>query len=61
MKKLQRAEIKKIKGGEDEVTCLKGCREGYAACIAAGGDINFCTAARNQCRYRCLGCNPICP
>jgi hypothetical protein len=62
MKKLQRNEMKKVKGGvEDELLCLRGCNQGYVGCVNAGGDINLCTAGRNKCRRGCLGCNPVCP
>jgi hypothetical protein len=61
MKKLQRNEMKKVKGGvDDEPLCLKVCNRNYIACVNAGGDINLCAGTRNKCRLQCLGCNTIC-
>jgi hypothetical protein len=62
MKKLQRNEIKKVKGGtDDEQACLSKCTQNFNACLAFGNSLAFCRAQRNSCRLSCLGCNPICP
>lgn len=61
MKKLQKSELKKIKGGvEDEAACLRGCREAYTLCLTLS-TLAYCNDYRNRCRLHCLGCNPICP
>jgi hypothetical protein len=60
MKKLQQNEMKKIKGGvDDELLCLRTCRQAYTLCISLGG--TNCAAVSNGCRLKCLGCNPVCP
>jgi hypothetical protein len=61
MKKLHRNDMKKIRGGEDsEITCLRGCFAAYNLCLTYS-TVAYCTDYRNRCRWRCLGCNPICP
>jgi hypothetical protein len=61
MKKLSKIDMKKLKGGDEEVNCIRKCREAYQLCLQLGGDPGYCTTYRQRCIYKCLGCNPICP
>jgi hypothetical protein len=60
MKKIEKENLKKIKGGEDDTACLTGCVAAYNVCLNYS-TLAYCKSYRQRCFWHCQGCNPICP